>query len=322
MANTSWRDDFRRVVKKRAIAYGRRKNDYAQEMPFEDAHGNGGLLTTTGDLLIWNEAVAAGRLGPFVTRELHRRAKLSGGREIPYARGIVVGRHNGREEIQHAGATGAYRAWLGRYPQEKLSVALLCNAGDAAAIDLGRRVADQFLGAPPPPAAARIPLAPEHAGMFVNERTGTPTILVIEEGRLRLKNGPFLEAIGPGRYRSAGGEAAFESPALFLLHNNDGETVRFRRVQPVTPTPAQLATLAGRYRSDEADATYLIAVRKGALVLQHERRPEVTAILAPAYKDVFQAPNGIVRFYRDAKGKVTSLGIGAPRVRDLRFRRQ
>lgn len=324
MANTSWRHDFRRIVKKRAIAYARRKGEYAQEMPFEDAYGNGGLLTTTGDLLIWNEALSSGRLGPFVTSELQRRTTLSYGREIPYARGIVVGRHKGRDEIQHAGATGGYRAWLGRYPAEKLSVALLCNAGDVPAIEIGRRVAEQFLSpSPAEPANTGIPArAAERAGMFVNERTGTPFWLVQEGERLRLKDGPLLEVVGTDRLRSPGGEMVFESAGLFLLHNNDGETVRFRRVRPAKPSAAQLAALTGRYRSEEADTGYEVALDKGELVLQHASRPELVATLVPAYQDVFEAPNGIVRFYRDGRGKVTALGIGVPRVRDLRFQRR
>ncbi len=322
MANTSWRDDFRRIVKNRAVAYGRRAGGYAQDMPFENAYGNGGLLTTTGDLLIWNEALTTGRLGPFVTAELHRRARLNYGREIPYARGIVVGRHKGRDEIQHAGATGAYRAWAGRYPQEKLSVSLLCNAGDASAVDLGRRVAEQFLSpAPPEASAAAGGDATSRTGMFVNERSGVPTTLVLEGERLRMKEGPFFDPVASDRFRSPAGEMVFEDLDAFLLHNNDGETVRFRRVQPLRLEPTQLAAFTGLYRSEEADVAYMVAVKDGGLMLQHTLRPEAAIHAVPAYKDAFKTPTGIIRFYRGRNGKVTELGIGAPRVRDLRFQR-
>ena len=55
MSSTSWRDDFRRIVKGRAIAYSENGGVMRQLMPFEDVHGNGGLLTTVGDLLKWNQ---------------------------------------------------------------------------------------------------------------------------------------------------------------------------------------------------------------------------------------------------------------------------
>ena len=32
-------------------------------MPFENVHGNGGLLTTVGDLLQWNENFVAPKVG-------------------------------------------------------------------------------------------------------------------------------------------------------------------------------------------------------------------------------------------------------------------
>ena len=39
---TQWRDDFRRIVPNRAIAYAKREAEWRQLMPFEDIYGNGG----------------------------------------------------------------------------------------------------------------------------------------------------------------------------------------------------------------------------------------------------------------------------------------
>ena len=55
MTRTSWRDDFTRVVRDRSIAYAVADTGVTTNMPFENVHGNGGLLTTVGDLLRWNE---------------------------------------------------------------------------------------------------------------------------------------------------------------------------------------------------------------------------------------------------------------------------
>jgi CubicO group peptidase (beta-lactamase class C family) len=63
MTSTQWRDDFRRIVKNRAIAYEQRGGTLRQLMPFEDVHGNGGLLTTVGDLLKWNANFATAKVG-------------------------------------------------------------------------------------------------------------------------------------------------------------------------------------------------------------------------------------------------------------------
>ena len=56
MNATRWRDNHLTVVPHRATAY--RDDDLSKgfllNMPFEDLHGPGGLLTTTADLLRWN----------------------------------------------------------------------------------------------------------------------------------------------------------------------------------------------------------------------------------------------------------------------------
>ena len=64
MTHTSWRDDYTRIVKGRAQAYRERDGAFHTDMPFENVYGNGGLLTTVGDLLKWNQhydAPAGGR---------------------------------------------------------------------------------------------------------------------------------------------------------------------------------------------------------------------------------------------------------------------
>ena len=49
-------------------------------------------------------------------------------------------------EMSHSGATGGYRTYLARWPARRLSLALLCNVGNANTIALGHQVADVFIG--------------------------------------------------------------------------------------------------------------------------------------------------------------------------------
>src|SRR5574339_334449 len=53
MNHTQWRDNYKRVVPGRAIAYAKSGSNYLTNMPNEYVYGNGGLLTTAEDLLIW-----------------------------------------------------------------------------------------------------------------------------------------------------------------------------------------------------------------------------------------------------------------------------
>ena len=148
MTHTSWRDDYTRIVKQRAIAYEPSTDGYREDMPFENVHGNGGLLTTVGDLLRWNENFVSPKIGDaaFVA-EQQTPGRFSDGRAHDYALGLYIRTYRGVPEISHSGSTAGYRAFLVRYPAQRVSVAVLCNAASANATQYAHAVADAYLGA-------------------------------------------------------------------------------------------------------------------------------------------------------------------------------
>jgi CubicO group peptidase (beta-lactamase class C family) len=96
MTHTSWRDDHQRIVKGRAIAYSEQSGQYETLMPFENVHGNGGLLTTVGDLLKWNENFSKHLVGDAaIAREQETPGRFNDGRAHGYALGLMVGTRNG-----------------------------------------------------------------------------------------------------------------------------------------------------------------------------------------------------------------------------------
>ena len=168
LMHTQWRDDYRRIVKGRTAAYAMRRGGWVIDRPIEDVHGNGGLLTTVGDLLKWDAALAAGTPGgrAFVDM-MHERGVLNDGSRIAYASGLVIGALEGSREIGHTGSTAGYRAFLARYPDQQLAVAVLCNAGNVNPGQVGRRVARLGLGAraaaAAPTSGSQQPPAPRRA---------------------------------------------------------------------------------------------------------------------------------------------------------------
>ncbi len=344
MTHTQWRDDFSRVVKGRAIAYDREEDGFHSDMPFEKVFGNGGLLTTVGDLLLWNESFVHGKVGgPGLGQELQKRGRLNDGREIEYARGLFIGTYKGVPEVSHDGATAGYRSFLARYPEQRLSVAVLCNAGDTDPSELGYKVVDLFLAGQPKPApapavapvapvapVAKIELAPERlaarAGLYRNERTGESLRLQVTEGRLRTRGGMGLTPLSDTQFHiDSGVEVTFDDTpgsgrVVMRIQYPNGDVVRFEPVDEFAPTPAQLAEYAGEYESDEAEAAYRVVLEEGKLELRS--RPDLKLLLTPSYPDAFVAASGwIVRFQRGPDGKVTGLSLGLGRVRDLRFAR-
>ena len=332
MTHTQWRDDFSRIVKGRAIAYSGQAGDFHSEMPFENVFGNGGLLTTVGDLLLWNENFVHGKVGgAALLQELQRQGHLSDGREIEYARGLFVTSWQGIPEISHSGATAGYRAFLARYPGQKLSVAVLCNVGAANPVDLAHRTAGLFLTVPKKEAAPAqaVQLAPEalaaRAGLYRSLRTGMPVRLVVTEGHLQTEGGPPLVPLSESRFQ-LGEDTVVElsmgsdgRPAGMRFVRTSGDIVPFERVAEAAPTPEQLAEYTGEYTSEEAEVSYRVVAEDGKLVVHG--RPKASYPLAPLYADGFDADGLLVRFRRDAAGRVSGLSLGMARMWDLRFAR-
>jgi len=330
MTQTEWRDDFTRVVRGRATAYAWEDGAWHQQMPFENVHGNGGLLTTVGDLLRWNQALDSGTIAGLDT--LETQGVLSNGRRIAYALGLSVGELRGVREVSHSGATAGYRAYLARYPETGVSVALLCNAGNAnpemalraAAFFMADRLGPEGGPAPAPAVAVEAAELERRVGLYRSRRTGAALRMAVVDGKLRTGGGTELVPIGPAAFRFGASPTRVEfvdgPPLQVRIVYPDGDTVMYEPAAPADSSAANLATYAGEYRSDEAEATYTAAVVDGALVLR--MRPDITFRLTPTYADAFTGPGGtIVRFVRGTGGRVQAFTLGTDRVRELRFDR-
>lgn len=330
MRRTSWRDDHRRIVKDRAVAYDVADGRLVELMPFENVHGNGGLLTTVGDLLRWNEFLQAPTApNQALVQELQTPGQLANGRSHGYAFGLFVGDYKGVHEVSHGGSTAGYRAYLTRFPKEALSVAVLCNVGTAGAERMAHDVAELYLGtAMKERRVTAIQLNSDDManllGDFRSAKSGGVVSIVRDKEGLRVRGGPPLVAVEPGRF-VYGSSTASASPSQGLpvtritVEAGNGTEDTYERVTRVTPTVQALAEYAGTYRTPEVDGDLRVLVEGGTL--QITRRPGVSVPLTPLYRDAFEAAFGVLRFVREASGRITHLRVGTPRAWDVRYAR-
>jgi len=338
MTRTQWRDDFTRVVKDRAMAYrGGRDGTWSTLMPFENVHGNGGLLTTVEDLLRFTRNLETGELGgPSFIEEMHRQSVLNSGQVHFYASGLQIGEYRGLPIVEHSGSTAGYRGHLTRFPDQGLAVAVMCNTTTGNAGGLLREVADLYLGDavqdPEPPAPpATVVVAPERIAALAGnyrvsdgDRKGTLFTVAARNDRL-LAAGTELYPVAGNTFESARGTVlqfdaaplADGRPAATL--NPDSEPVRLEPVPAFDPGPGELREYVGSYRSDEAEATYTMTVEEGSLVMK-DRWGEGST-LRPIYPDAFGSGGTTLIFRRDASGRVTEMSWSESRVWDLRFRK-
>ena len=305
MLQTSWRDNFRRIVPNRAMAYQPQGKTYEQLMPFENAYGNGGLLTTVGDLLTWNRALSDGKLGAFVTAKIQDASKLNDGHALLYGRGLFLDEHHGVREVAHSGSTAGYSAWLARFPANGVSVAILCNGANALPTSRVMGVENLYLPKPAESAPAKPPALAE---WYADSRDGTP---------LHVTKATQVTAAADGVH--IGHMVVKPLPGGALQGTSEGDDFQLLPKKAWTPSASELASLAGRYRSAEADAVLNVAVKDGKLIIGPKDRPSFTQDLTPAYTDAFAGHEVTARVRRDAGGKIDGLILSNSRVWSLPF---
>jgi CubicO group peptidase (beta-lactamase class C family) len=336
MRSTRYAADVREVPNA-ALGYEKQGEQWRQDMLLGNARGGGGVFSTAGDLLLWNDALTGNRLGAFVSEKIQEPARLANGRQLDYARGLFL--DDDGEIVWHAGDAAAYNAIVARLPKQGVSLALLCNGGEvtddgnyeAAIIDLFAPAATGAGAAPAPATAVEVPTADlgSRAGLFFSERTGEPLRLVVNDGRLRVAGGPALVALDNDRFRNPRRVLTFMSQDEFELHfvspdqlelrSMEGRTTRYRRARPYAPTAADLAAFAGRYETDEIGAVELTPAGNG-LSGRLNGSPPIEFL--PVDPDVFQRGQTTLRFRRDAAGKVIGLDMTNPGLRNAHFPRR
>ena len=327
MKNSSWRDDYQRIVPGRAQAYSRQGNGpWRLNMPFMNVYGNGGMLTTVGDWMKWNAMLDSHSLGAPLVNALETRGVLNDGRKIAYALGLSIDSYKGLKDVAHGGATAGYQTFLTRYPDKKVSVGVMCNGTSPNAGGIAESITEEIFGPfPEPPRTESAQVTEDELKKFVgiwrNEKTHAPARFVIENGVSRWSGGRLVP-MGGGQFTLGDNQLKFTfdkdgKPMFAETVDSDGEVRRFVPEKEWTPSASDLASFKGDWFSEEAGATFSVAVDADKTFIK--QRPAMKLPLQPLYKDHFSVQGYVVWFTRDNNGKVTGLHVGASRMRDMPF---
>lgn len=295
-------------------------------MPFMNVYGNGGMLTTVGDWMKWNAMLDSRSLGAPLVDALETRGVLNDGRKISYALGLEVGTYKGLKDVSHGGSTAGYQTFLARYPDNKVSIGVMCNGTSPSAGGIAASITDEIFGPYPDrprtePAKISENELKRFVGIWRNEKTHAPARFVFENGISRW-SGARVEPIGGGQFNVGDEKLKFTfdkdgRPVSAETVDSDAEIRRFVPEKEWTPTPADLSSFQGDWFSEEAGATFTVAVEGEKSFIK--QRPATRLPMQPLYKDHFAVQGYVLWFTRDKNGKVNNLHVGASRMRDMRF---
>lgn len=342
MKSTQYVDDHTLVIRGRALGYAKAGGKYALAVSNASRVGPAGLYTTIEDLSRWDKNFYGGAVGGRELLEgMLTPGRLSDGKTLEYASGLMLGAYGGAPTVRHSGHSTGYRSEFLRFPSLRLSAAVLCNdESDARPERLAERVADVYLGErlsksdaatgqPPSPEPKPAALTAEQLagalGDYWNPRTGEVRQLVLRNGQpvyvIDSWSRVRLTAVGPTQFRFGRNEITVapskEGRKVLTLRWYDGRSETYEELRRVNVTPSQLAAYAGRFYSAELDAVYALEAKDGALVLR--RKNQEDRRLLPTAADSFSEGSVRVRFLRDGRGRLSGLLFGEGDVSDLEF---
>jgi len=108
---------------------------------------DGSLYFTIEDIAKWDEALEKRKiLSQASFEQMWRPVRLNDGSAAPYGFGWQIGKtDSGHRLVEHGGAWQGFAAYIGRYPDDRLCVAVLCNRAGARAGYIAKRVAGFYV---------------------------------------------------------------------------------------------------------------------------------------------------------------------------------
>jgi CubicO group peptidase (beta-lactamase class C family) len=333
MTHTRFYDDASVVVPGRAAAYDPGQNgqflvDWSTSYAVV---GGGGLMTTVGDLLKWDDNFYSNRLGAgSLLKELETPGTLNDGNKIAYSMGLIPGNYRGLPIIEHNGAMFGYRADLLRFPDQKFTVICLCNVSNANPEEKSREIADIYLrnemqsdSMPIAAVAGDLPDPAPFAGQYLDPRTHTIYTFTASDGHLRGWGSDLRRRNANQFYDLFGDIFTFEKLEGTMQATLDMNGEKYfvgKKLSEVSLDEAALETFTGDYKSPELDGAIQVSVEHGNLIFRSGTNPPLT--LTPIDKNEFVASGSFfIEFNRDEHGRVSGLSIFEHAARGLKFAR-
>jgi CubicO group peptidase (beta-lactamase class C family) len=342
MNDTHFHDDHEMIVRNRAYAYAPDPAGGLKiSIPDFDVVGATSLFTTVEDLARWDRNFYTAQVGGRgLIEQMHERGVLNDGDTIPYAFALSHGTHRGLPTVGHGGGDAGYRSNFMRFPDQRLSVAVLCNFPSSNPGGKARRIAEVYLAddfteprreSPSMDDAVQISDAELRrlAGYYRHPESDIALRLFVKDGKLRAGSGEGTALVHLGDHRFRIGRS---SNVIKVESSGEDELLQIRGrfsgnwdavytwAEPTTLTTEQLTEYAGTYYSDELNIDYAVVLQDTALVVQNIKIG--TQTLTATYEDGFSFPGRSATFTRGPSGRIEGFTVSTGRVRKVWFERR
>lgn len=192
MKNSGY-DSPLQIIKDRAAGYQRQSGTLinAAYMDMSIPYSAGSLYSTTGDLLIWDQALYTEKLvSKKALDEIFTPLKGDTG----YGFGWNIGKRFGRRTIGHSGGIYGFVTQISRYPADRITIVVLSNFQGSPVSKIANDLAAMVFGGAYeiPRARKEIALEPKVLERYIGQYQIAPTVLIT----LALENGKLVGQLG------------------------------------------------------------------------------------------------------------------------------
>jgi CubicO group peptidase (beta-lactamase class C family) len=162
------------IIPNRAAGYVLKKGILKNQewvSPALNTTADGSLYFTIEDIAKWDEALAAEKfLSHAGFEQMWTPVKLNNGSNAPYGFGWQIRKtDSGHRMLEHGGAWQGFASYIARYPDDHLTVVVLCNRAGASAGYIAKRVAGFYLTELAPRAHTAVRLDPAILRLYAGE---------------------------------------------------------------------------------------------------------------------------------------------------------
>jgi CubicO group peptidase (beta-lactamase class C family) len=345
MGDTHFHNDHTQIVKNRASGYVPDNNEtYKISMTTLDMIGDGGIFTTINDIKKWDDAYYESNV---LSREfwsvMTQQGILNNGEVIDYASGLMISKYKGLKTIRHGGAFVGFRAELLHFPEQKLSIAIFANIGDANPSRMANQVADVLLKDKliekvvkkdkkvkidttedefqlsqlvgdyeiQPGAVAKLSIKNDSLNVLQTWNKSTYTILKVSGNTFQISGNENIS------FSFSNLKDGFTQTLTVI---QDGSETKAKRKKEVNLSGIDLNDYLGSYYSKELDVTYDFEIENGILKAGiKEKKSLVDCTISEI--DQLTMEFGMIRFQR-TDGLISSFELDSGRVKNLKFHKK
>jgi len=346
MKSSLFYDDNTDLIKNRVFSYRKKSGEEGFDNLISrfDLVGSGGVYSSVEDLYLWDQNFYNNKLGKGgqgIIEKMHEEGLLNNGESSGYAFALTNGTYKGLKTVSHGGALAGYRSQLIRFPEEKFSVIVLANRGDANPTSKAHQIADIFLKdklveeqiqkKDSVNSNATMPLKEYTLKQLTGSYEVEPGVVLevsIKNGVLHViqswnKSDYYIGKIKGNTYQIPGdtsiqftfSDLKDNSTQTLTVFQNGSDNI-WKRKEAADTSSLNLEDYLGQYYSEELDINYTITITEEKLMVNFPNSDAQELIIYD--KDTFTTEGGLVRFNRSAN-KIIGFELDAGRVTNLKF---